>query len=82
MAADLEGNIEKGSGTTSEGKDGVDPSCSSPSDGNSNNLRGSTKLASGDKVMGTFKTLGQSMLENIQVLHATPSVMPESVRIA
>jgi TBC1 domain family protein 5 len=60
-----EGSIEKGSGETSDGKDGGDASCS---DVNSNNSRGNTKLASGDKkVVGTFKNLGQSMLENIQV---------------
>jgi TBC1 domain family protein 5 len=60
-----EGSIEKGSGETSDGKDGGDASCS---DVNSNNSHGNTKLASGEKkVVGTFKNLGQSMLENIQV---------------
>lgn len=63
-----EGSIEKGSGETSAGKGGVDASCS---DANSNNSRGSTKLAAGDKkVVGTFKNLGQSMLENIQVIES------------
>uniref|UniRef100_A0ACD6ADQ1 Uncharacterized protein n=1 Tax=Avena sativa TaxID=4498 RepID=A0ACD6ADQ1_AVESA len=63
-----EGSIEKGSGETSDGKDGVDASCS---DANSSNSRGNTKLASGDKkVAGTFKNLGQSMLENIQVIES------------
>uniref|UniRef100_N1QST2 TBC1 domain family member 5-A-like protein n=2 Tax=Triticinae TaxID=1648030 RepID=N1QST2_AEGTA len=63
-----EGSIEKGSGEKSDGKDAVDASCS---EGNSNNPRGNTKLAAGDKkVMGTFKNLGQSMLENIQVIES------------
>jgi len=64
-----EGSFEKGSSETSDAKDGVDASYS---DANSNNPPGNIKLAAGDKnVIGTFKNLGQSMLENIQVLYAT-----------
>uniref|UniRef100_A0A0D9X9T4 Rab-GAP TBC domain-containing protein n=1 Tax=Leersia perrieri TaxID=77586 RepID=A0A0D9X9T4_9ORYZ len=67
----VEGNMEKSSGETSADKQDVDPSYSSPSDGNSNNSRGNAKLASGDKkVMGTLKNLGQNMLENIQVIES------------
>lgn len=66
-----EGNIEKGSGETLDGRDGVGSFSSLPSDGNSNSSNGSTKLATGDKkVTGTFKNLGQSMLENIQVIES------------
>ncbi|KAL5231526.1 hypothetical protein ABZP36_030302 [Zizania latifolia] len=67
----VEGNMEKSSGETSDDKQGVDTSCSSLSDGNSNNSRGTVKMASGDKkVMGTLKNLGQNMLENIQVIES------------
>ncbi|CAM0911951.1 unnamed protein product [Alopecurus aequalis] len=63
-----EGSSEKGSSETSDAKDGVDVPCSDP---NSNNSHGNVKLAAGDKkVIGTFKNLGQSMLENIQVIES------------
>ncbi|KAF0898082.1 hypothetical protein E2562_001748 [Oryza meyeriana var. granulata] len=67
-----ENNMEKSSGETSSAdKQDVDPSYSSPSDGNSSNSRCSVKLAPGDKkVMGTLKNLGQNMLENIQVIES------------
>ncbi|XP_006660287.1 LOW QUALITY PROTEIN: TBC1 domain family member 5 homolog A [Oryza brachyantha] len=67
----VEGNMEKSSGETLGDKQDVDTSCSSPLDGNSNNSRGSGKLAPGDKkVVGTLKNIGQNMLENIQVIES------------
>ncbi|XP_062191492.1 uncharacterized protein LOC133895290 [Phragmites australis] len=66
-----EGNMEKRNAETSDDKHDVVPPCSSPSDVNSDNSRGSTNLASGDKkVMGTLKNIGQNMLENIQVIES------------
>uniref|UniRef100_A0A0A9DJ25 Uncharacterized protein n=1 Tax=Arundo donax TaxID=35708 RepID=A0A0A9DJ25_ARUDO len=62
--------MEKRSGETSDDKHDAVPSCSLPSDASSDNSCGSTNLASGDKVMGTLKNIGQNMLENIQVIES------------
>ncbi|KAL6900768.1 hypothetical protein ACP4OV_005444 [Aristida adscensionis] len=65
-----ESNTEKVRGETSDDKRDLVPPCPSPSDVSLDDSHGSIKLASGDKVTGTLKNIGQNMLENIQVIES------------